>query len=143
MDGREVDFFKIYSNYIFQSIRTIIPARIERFDATNMLADVQPLLLQTPTDGGQPVKMGLLQDLPVLNWKFAVEEEVGVGTGLEHRHETRVVTRSYKTVYTKGDIVFIGVCDRNIDNLQNQPFLPNSNAKFNVNDAIVLGGWKI
>lgn len=128
---KEKDFFKVYERAIKQSIRTTMPAQIVSYNASAMTADVQPLFLQKQDTGGV-IKMGVLQDLPVLQHRMAFTNAHG------ERSE-----QVFAPVYKKGDIVFISVCDRNMDNFQKGLFAPNSDIIFSVHDAVVLGGYQL
>lgn len=133
--SKKKDFFKTFEEYIKREIRTTLPAKIISFDKSTMTADVLPLFLMDTDDNKQPVKMGVLQDLPVLGFRFEFMENVeGVET---------LVEKNFTPVYKKDDVVFISICDRNMDNFQDVPFLPNSSKKFSLHDAIVIGGYKL
>lgn len=142
--ARQKDFFKVYSNFLLSSVRTFMPAIVLSYDKANMVADVQPSFLMTQDNGKEPVKMGMLQDVPVLMQRFECYEELYTGSGEhDHSHTDTLVTKKYIPVYQPGDVVMLAICDRNIDNLRHGTFLPNSNKKFSVTDAVVIGGWQL
>lgn len=144
-NAKDNNFFKVFEDYIFGSIRTFMPAQVLSFDKQSMTADVQPAFLMTPDIGIDPVKMGMLQDVPVINHRFEYLEEKYTGSGAigDHQHTEELVTRIMTPIYKKGDMVMLAICDRNIDNLQKGLFLPNSSKKFSVNDAVIIGGWSL
>lgn len=125
------DFFDIYARSIKQSIRTTMPAKIISFDKNKMTATVQPLFLQKEDSGGV-VKMGVLEDLPVLQHRMSFVNADGVNS-----------TQVFGIVYKPGDTVFISVCDRNMDDFQKGFFAPNSSRLFSVHDAVVIGGYQL
>lgn len=138
---REQNFFKVFENHIFNTIRTFMPAQIISYDKERMVADVQPSFLLSSDEGGNSkgVKMGMLQDVPVTNFRLECEEKVWTGNG----NDDESVTKIYTPVYEQGDMVMLAICDRNTDNMQPGSFLPNSTKKFSVNDAVVIGGWML
>lgn len=142
-EARSKNFFDVYANYIFNTIRTFTPGIIVSYDKEKMVADVQPSILLIPDEGNTPVKMGMLQDVPVLNHRFEYLEEVGIGQGISHYHEEELRTRIMTPVFKTGDVVMLAICDRNIDNLQKGLFVANSSKKFSMNDAVIIGGWNL
>lgn len=142
-DARSKNFFDVYANYIFNTIRTFTPGIIVSYDKGKMVADVQPSILLIPDEGNTPVKMGMLQDVPVLNHRFEYLEDVGYGTGDGHYHTEELKTRIMTPVFKPGDVVMLAICDRNIDNLQKGLFVANSSKKFSMNDAVIVGGWNL
>lgn len=142
-EARSKNFFDVYANYIFNTIRTFTPGIIVSYDKGKMVADVQPSILLIPDEGNTPVKMGMLQDVPVINHRFEYLEEVGRGSGLSHYHEEELKTRIMTPIFKPGDVVMLAICDRNIDNLQKGLFVANSSKKFSMNDAVIIGGWNL
>lgn len=142
-EARSKNFFDVYANYIFNTIRTFTPGIIVSYDKEKMVADVQPSILLIPDEGNTPVKMGMLQDVPVINHRFEYLEEVGKGEGNAHYHEEELRTRIMTPVFKPGDVVMLAICDRNIDNLQKGLFVANSSKKFSMNDAVIIGGWNL
>lgn len=142
-EARSKNFFDVYANYIFNTIRTFTPGIIISYDKGKMVADVQPSVLLIPDEGNTPVKMGMLQDVPVINHRFEYLEEVGYETGLSHYHQEELKTRIMTPVFKPGDVVMLAICDRNIDNLQKGLFVANSSKKFSMNDAVIIGGWNL
>lgn len=132
---KQQNFWKNLSDSIKRDIRTTIPAKVISFNESKMVADVQPLFLMIPDEGQTPVKMGMLQDVPIQEFRFKFSENVN---GVESE-----VVKTFKPIYKAGDVVILNIFDRNIDNLQKEPFVPNSRRMFNPNDAIITGGWQL
>ncbi|ATN94279.1 hypothetical protein [Lysinibacillus phage vB_LspM-01] len=124
--SNQTEFYNIFRDYIMRSIRTTLPCVVISYDKARQVANLQPSFLMMDDDG-KPVKMGMLQDVPVLVNRFEVD-------GVE---------KVYVPIYKPGETVFISVADRSIDDLQNGTFLPQSARLFNLNDAIVIGGWNL
>lgn len=142
-EARGKNFFNVYANYIFNTIRTFTPGIIVNYNKENMVADVQPSILLIPDEGNTPVKMGMLQDVPVINHRFEFLDDVRIGQGMDHYHEEKFVTRIMTPIFKPGDVVMLAICDRNIDNLQKGLFVANSSKKFSMNDAVIIGGWNL
>lgn len=124
--SNQTQFYAIFKDNIMRSIRTTLPCVVVSYNKSKQVADLQPSFLMMD-DKGVPVKMGMLQEVPVLVNRF----EIG---GVE---------QVYVPVYKPGDTVFISVADRSIDDLQNGTFLPQSARLFNLNDAVIIGGWQL
>lgn len=129
--SKSMQFMKFFEKKIKTTIRTFMPAQIVSFNADEETADVQPLFLETLEDDEKPYKMPMLEDVPVLSFRLY---EDGAGASND---------KVYKQKYNKGDVVFIAICDRDIDDLQKKPFQPDSTNMFSIKDAVIIGGWNL
>lgn len=129
--AKSVQFMKAFEDRIKSSIRTFMPGQIVSFDNTNQEADVQPLYLENLFDEDMPGKMPMLESVPVISFNL-YQEDSGESTA-----------KVFKQSYKRGDVVFIAICDRDIDELQKKPFAPDSKKKFSLKDAVIIGGWNL
>lgn len=124
--SNQTEFYAIFKDNIMRSIRTTLPCVVISYDKEKQVANLQPSFLMMD-EKGKPIKSGMLQDVPVLVNRF----EIG---GVE---------QVYVPIYKPGETVFVSVADRSIDDLQNGTFMPQSSRLFNLNDAIIIGGWNL
>lgn len=122
------NFFDNFANRIKSDIRTFVPAFVVSYDKTNNTADVQPSYLMT-SDSKTSYEIPMLQDVPILSFNLRKK-----GT------ETKEV---YLQDFNNGDIVLLAICDRDIDELGEKRFYPDSSRMFNPVDAVIVGGYNL
>lgn len=110
------EFFGGLVSGISEQINGAMVGRIERFNASEMKADVLPLI--NNTDGSQP---SLLIEVPVTMLRaggFVI-----------------------RPPYQKGDIVLIVFVDRGMDNflLSGKSSMPSGTRKHSLDDAVIVG----
>lgn len=110
------DFFSNLVGGMSNQINGAMVGRIERFNASEMKADILPLIKDS--DGSQ---LGLLIEVPV--------------------SMLRAGGFVIRPPYKKGDIVLVVFVDRDMDNflLSGKPSMPNSTRKHSLDDAVVVG----
>lgn len=93
------------------SVHTFAPARVVRYHGGTKEADIE-LLFMVSDKSGAVERYPLIERAPVLKHVGALNAD---------------------------DIVFVAFAERALDNLQAQPFDPDSHRMHNVRDAVVLG----
>lgn len=121
-------FFDSFSENIKKSIRTFIPAFVVNYDKKKNEADVQPSYLIS-NEGGMSYEIPMLQSVPTLSFKL--------------KEDGSDATKVYHQEYKEGDIVMLAICDRDIDELGEKKFYPDSSRMFNPVDAVIIGGYNL
>lgn len=105
-----------------------MPAFVVSYDKAHNTADVQPSYLMT-SDSKTSYEIPMLQDVPILSFNLRKK-----GT------DTKEV---YLQDFNNGDIVLLAICDRDIDELGEKRFYPDSSRMFNPVDAVIVGGYNL
>ena len=113
--SKGTQFFERFARSIKLDIHTNLPARVVVYHADAEEADVLPLFLQVYPDG-ETAEYPLLTNVPIL----------------EH----------VKVPLEKGDVVRLSIMERAIDELQAQPFDPDSRRLFDLRDAVIDGKFR-
>lgn len=121
-------FFSNFAEGIKRDIRTFIPAFVVSYDKKNNEADVQPSYL-TENEHGMSYEIPMLQSVPILSFKL--------------REKGTEINRVYEQDFKAGDLVFLAICDRDIDELGEKKFYPDSQRLFNPVDAVIVGGFNL
>lgn len=111
---RQSEFFKQYEKRIRLMVHTFLPARVVKYHGSTKEADLELLYLQVDTDG-QSDRYPVIERAPVLKHVGAL---------------------------TTGAVVFVAIAERALDNLQDQPFDPDSSRMHDLRDAVVIGEWE-
>lgn len=109
----ESKFVENIMKNIMLQIHTNLPARVVSYNASAKPpeADIEILFMSKSTNG-ELNKYPMVQSAPCL------------------RHVGPLV---------KGDVVFVSVAERSMDELQKVPFDPGMRRMFNLNDAVITG----
>lgn len=121
-------FFDNFAKRIKSDIRTFIPAFVVSYNKANNTADVQPSYLMT-SDSKTSYEIPMLQDVPILSFNL--------------RRKNTTTSDVYVQDFNSGDIVLLAICDRDIDELGERRFYPDSERMFNPVDAVILGGYNL
>lgn len=121
-------FFDNFAENIKSSIRTFMPAFIISYDKSSNTADVQPSYLMT-SDSKTSYEIPMLQSVPILSFKL--------------KEKGSDVSKVYEQDFKNGDLVFLAICDRDIDELEEKKFYPDSKRMFNPVDAVIVGGFNL
>lgn len=113
----ETKFVDYLTKNIKMQIHTNVPARVISFDASTKPpeADVE-VLFKTKDNAGKLSNYPLIQSAPVL----------------KHVGDLK-----------KGDVVYLSIAERAMDDLQKVPFDPDMQRMFNLNDAVIVGVFDI
>ncbi|KZE66995.1 hypothetical protein AWM68_19840 [Fictibacillus phosphorivorans] len=99
---------------IKMSLHTFVPARVVKYYSSTKEADIEVLFTQV-VKGDTPVKYPMILKVPVL------------------KHVGALVAN---------DVVFCGVSERSIDNLQKVPFDPTLSRTHDIRDCVIIGIWE-
>lgn len=109
--ANDTRFIDALSQRIRLSVHTFAPARVVRYHTGSREADIE-LLFLTVDKSGASEKYPLIERAPVLKHVGAL---------------------------SANQVVFVAFSERSLDNLQAQPFDPDSHRMHDVRDAVVLG----
>lgn len=142
---------KLFDNLIHlikMQIHTFVPARVVSFNQTTQQANIEVLFMSRDKNGNTST-VPMIEDVPVLGMRYrAVGSHTAVVNGLQGVHggvdgTAAVITPTqeieYRPFLKSGDIVFCGISERSLDNLQSAPFDPEARRMFNIRDCVVLG----
>lgn len=140
---------KAVMHHLKMSIHTFAPATVISFNEAKQEADIELLFMQL--DGsGRTTKYPMIVGVPVLGMRYKIDEYPATINGL--KDEDGPVDGSaatikpkreivYKPFLKKEDTVFVAFAERALDNLQKKPFNPEFHRMFNVQDAVIIGGF--
>jgi hypothetical protein len=111
--ANDTNFIDSLLHRVKMSLHTFVPCRVVQYYPTTKEADLEVLFLQVTRRGSY--KYPMILKAPVLR-------HVGV---LE-----------------AGDVVFCGVSERALDNLQNVPADPKFSRTHDLRDCVVIGVWE-
>lgn len=113
--ANDTRFIDALSQRIRLSIHTFAPARVVRYHAGTKEADIE-LLFMTVDKSGASERYPLIERAPVLKHVGAL---------------------------SANQVVFVAFAERALDNMQAQPFAPDSHRMHDVRDAVVLGALEL
>jgi hypothetical protein len=107
-------FANILMRNIKLSLHTFVPARVVKYYSSTKEADLEILFKQV-VKGGSTHNYPMIQKAPVLKHVGAL---------------------------AVNDVVFCGVSERALDNLQRVPFNPEFSRTHDLRDCVVIGVWE-
>lgn len=133
---------------IKMSIHTFAPAKVLSFDEAKQEANIELLFMQVDRTG-RTSKYPMIVGVPVLGMRYKVDEYPATITGLTKdgavdgsaANITPKREIVYKPFLKPGDVVFVAFAERALDNLQKKPFNPEFHRMFDVQDAVIIGGF--
>jgi hypothetical protein len=121
--SKETTFTDNLIRSIKLSINTLAPAKIVKFNEAERTASIEVLFMTKNKDGTLD-KLPMIENVPVVGQKFKEDGSVKV----------------YTPYLEPNDIVFVGFCQRSLDNLGPNHFDPGMKRTHDMAYAIVLGG---
>lgn len=142
---------KAVMHNIKMSIHTFAPAKVISFDEAKQEANIELLFMQVASTG-KTTKYPMIVGVPVLGMRYKVDEYPAIikdlkdedgpvdGSAAKIKPEKEIV---YKPFLKPDDIVFVAFAERALDNLQKKPFNPEFHRMFDIQDAVIYGGFKL
>jgi hypothetical protein len=147
--ANDTNFIDSLLHRVKMSLHTFLPARVIAFYPATQEADLEILFMQVTRNGTH--KYPMIQKAPVLGMRFKSKNSYSANiTGLIPRDgsidgsgATIQPTQEieYVPFLKAGDVVFCGVSERAIDNLQKVPFDPKFSRTHDPRDIVVIGIW--
>lgn len=132
--ANEFTFFQNLIDSKILNLHTAFLAKIENVDETGRKAIVKPLTMVKPVNG-KAFEQSVVSAVIGQNAKMKAQTI----TYRNAEEDTDTITVLVPDVLKVGDIVYVGVCERDITSAKNGVIsYPNSKRHHNINDGVIL-----